>query len=284
MGEARLHSVRVQLSLLLPTLTSVLSCGFAVLLAARFGRRRRTYYAAWAMGLACFGVSSAAEALGSGMGWSVGLYRAWYWSGAICVAAFLGAGSLYLHAGRVVHWLTVGLVVLGCVPAVAGGYFIEALVGCAVAARLAVVQWRRPHTFAGAALALLIAAAALAAVRVSTVSLDPALLPAQGDIATGRAFPESVRILTPMFNIPGALILLVGAAISAVRWREAPARLASNALIALGAFVPSLASSLTRLGDSQEFYLGQLIGVLCLLGGFVVSDLTSGQPRLRPSV
>src|SRR5207247_1441046 len=155
--------------------------------------------------------------------------------------------SLYLHAGRVVHWLTVGLVVLGCAPALAGGYFIEALVGCAVAALLAVVQWRWPHTFAGATLALLIAAAALAAVRVSTVALDTALLPAQGDIATGRAFPESVRILTPMFNIPGALILLVGAAVSAVRWREAPARLASNALIALGAFVPSLASRPPRL-------------------------------------
>ena len=68
----------------------------------------------WAVGLAFFGLSSAAEAWGSASGWTVGLYRWWYLSGAICVAAYLGAGSLYLNSSRLVHWLTVAFVASGC--------------------------------------------------------------------------------------------------------------------------------------------------------------------------
>jgi hypothetical protein len=88
-----------------------------------------------------------------------------------------------------------------------------------------------------------------------------------------------------MFNIPGALLLLLGALASACQlWQRQGAanRVAANALIALGAFIPSLASSLTRFGESSEFYVGQLIGVLCLLAGFLLSEATS-RPMLRPS-
>ena len=268
----------------LPTLTSVLSFAFAIVLVMRCAGRRRPYYAVWAVGLAFFGLSSAAEAWGSANGWTVGLYRWWYLSGAICVAAYLGAGSLYLNSSRLVHWLGVAFVASGCLPALASGHLMEAIMGLAAAVLLAAIQVRDTKSFASAALGLLVLGTVLAGVRVLTAEVNTALLPLPHEIATGQAFPEGVRLLTPLFNIPGALLLLSGAGVSAVRWREAPARLASNALIALGAFVPSLASSLMRFGDSEQFYLGQLVGVLCLLGGFVVSDLTSAQPRLRPSV
>ena len=268
----------------LPTLTSVLSFAFAMVLVMRCAGRRRPYYAVWAVGLAFFGLSSAAEAWGSASGWTVGLYRWWYLSGAICVAAYLGAGSLYLNSSRLVHWLAVAFVASGCLPALASGYLMEAIMGLAAAVLLAATRVRDTKSFASAALGLLVLGTILAGVRVLTAEVNTALLPQPHEIASGQAFPEGVRLLTPMFNIPGALLLLTGAGVSAVRWREAPARVASNALIALGAFVPSLASSLMRFGDSEQFYLGQLVGVLCLLGGFVVSDLTSAQPRLRPSV
>jgi hypothetical protein len=268
----------------LPTLTSVLSFAFAIVMVLRYAGRRRPYYAVWAVGLAFFGLGSAAEAWGSASGWTVGLYRWWYLSGAICVAAYLGAGSLYLNSSRVVHWLTVGFVASGCLPALASGYLMETFLGLTAAALLAALQVRAANWFASAALGLLVLGTVLAGVRVLAAEVTTALLPQPHEIATGQAFPEGVRLLTPMFNIPGALLLLTGAAVSAVRWREAPARVASNALIALGAFVPSLASSLMRFGDSEQFYVGQLVGVLCLLGGFAVSDLTSAQPRLRPSV
>ncbi len=271
------------LSLLLPTVTSVLSFAFAALLAARFATRARPYYAAWAIGVGCFGAASASEAIGGAVGWQPALYRWWYLCGAICVAAYLGAGSLYLHSGRTLHWLLVVAVVLGCIPAWAGGYRVEALLGALAATALAVIQLRAPAAFNRAALAALVLGTLLVAARVLTAPLDAALLPASEQIATGQAFAEDVRILTPMFNLPGALLLLFGALLSAVKWRAAPARVASSALIALGAFVPSLVSSLTRFGDSDSFYVGQFVGVLCLLAGFMLS-VTSGQPRLRPSV
>jgi hypothetical protein len=273
----------VPLSLLLPSLTSLLSFAFAALLVARFATRGRTYYAAWAIGVACFGVASAAEAVGGAVGWQPALYRWWYLCGAICVAAYLGAGSLYLHAGRTLHRLLVVAVVLGCVPAWAGGYRVEALVGAFAATALAVIQLRTPEAFNRAALAALALGTLLAAARVLTTPLESTMLPAREQIATGQAFAEDIRILTPMFNIPGALLLLLGAFLSATKWRDDPTRLASSALIAMGAFVPSLASSLTRFGQSDAFYVGQFVGVLCLLAGFALS-VTSGQPRLRPSV
>jgi hypothetical protein len=67
---------------------------------------------------------------------------------------------------------------------------------------------------------------------------------------------------------------VLGAGVSAwhfSRTRTAPARVASNLLIALGAFVPSLASGLTRFGVTSLFFAGELIGMVCILAGFLLS-------------
>ena len=42
-------------------------------------------------------LAAGAEATGGALGWNPGLYRLWYATGAIGVAAYLGAGTLFLH-------------------------------------------------------------------------------------------------------------------------------------------------------------------------------------------
>ena len=50
----------------------------------------------------------------------------------------------------------------------------------------------------------------------------------------------------------------------------------SNVLIAVGAFVPSLASGLTRFGVTSVFFLGELAGMALIVAGFILSA-----PRAR---
>src|SRR5207237_860576 len=49
-------------------------------------------------------------------------------------------------------------------------------------------------------------------------------------------------------------------------------RVPATMLIALGGFVPSITSGLERYGVTWSFYLGQLLGVLLILAGFLVSE------------
>ena len=67
------------------------------------------------------------------------------------------------------------------------------------------------------------------------------------------------------------------------RTRAHPDRVLSNMLIALGAFVPSLASGLSRFGITSVFFWGELLGLLCILAGFVLSTSRSRSPTRNPA-
>ena len=56
-------------------------------------------------------------------------------------------------------------------------------------------------------------------------------------------------------------------------------RVPATVLIALGGFVPSLTSGLDRFGVTWSFYLGQLLGVLLIFAGFLVSEEVFGSLR-----
>lgn len=270
----------------LPVLCSALSFTFALVLTARFFSRRRLYYAVWALGLVWYGISTTAEWTGAAFGWSAGLYRWWYVTGALGVAAYLGAGSVYLHRSRTFGWLVVGGLAVGSLPALLAGYLVVGLLGLASAAVLAVVLVRWQAHFASSVLGLLVLGSVLAAARVLLAPVDELLLPTADQIATGQAFAADIRTLTPLFNIAGATALLAGAVASLVhywRTRAAAGPVISNGLIVLGALVPSLTSGLTRFGWSGAFYLGELVGVACILAGFMLSGAPSAPPRPHPS-
>jgi hypothetical protein len=275
-------------NVLLPAITSLLGFVFAGVLLLRFARRRQPYYLVWTLGLLWYALADGSEALGGALGWTSGLYRLWYASGAIGVAAYLGAGTLFLHRHPSFGSLTVLFIVGGAPPVLATGHVEIGLVVLGVAMLLTIVLTWCPKWFAHAVFATLLIASAVAAAIVFTAPVDLSLLPASPDqVVSGQAFGPETRALTPPFNIAGALVLVLGAALSAwhfSRTRTAPARVMSNVLIAIGAFVPSLASGLTRFGVTSLFFAGELIGLVCILAGFLLSGSPSSSATgINPS-
>ena len=277
------------MQVLLPLLASLLCFVFAGLLFGEWWQRRRPYQLVWGVGLLCYAIAAAADAAGQIAGWSVPLYRAWYFFGAIASAAWLGLGEVYLMQTAAFGELVALGVFAGALPALfrGGGLLGEhqdaqaqaaiaiGIAGIAVAGVLALVSWERSHRLGLATLLFLAVGTAYAAIRVLSAPVDAAQMldPATG-IPHGNALPETVRLLTPLFNIGGALALVWGAIYSGwVYWRRGahPRRLVSNGLIALGAFAPSLTSSLNRFGITGVFYWGELLGVLLIFAGFLAS-------------
>ncbi len=284
----------------LPLLASLLCLLFSALLFGQWYGRRRPYQLVWAAGLFCYAVAAGADASGQLAGWSEPVYRTWYLFGAVASAAWLGLGEVYLLRTSGFGELVALGVFAGAIPAmVKGGQLLGqhadplaqqaitiGLAGIAAAGVIALVSWERPQWLGHATLALLLAGTAVAAVRVLRAPIDAAAMldPATG-VPQGAAFPETVRLMTPLFNIGGALALLFGAAYSAwAFWRRGGSaeRVLSNGLIALGAFAPSLTSSLDRLGITGPFYWGEVLGVLLIFTGFLASREVFTRHLLRP--
>jgi hypothetical protein len=274
---------------LLPLLAAALCAVFASLLLGQWWSRRRPYQVIWAAGLLFYGLAAGADAVGQLYGWSEATYRVWYLFGAMATAAWLGLGELYLIRTPAFGELVALGVFAGSIPAlIRGGRLLAAhedvlaqpaiaigVAGIAAAGVLALVSWERPEWFGHAGLALLVAGTLYGAARVFSAPVDAAQMldPATG-VPWGNALPDSVRLLTPLFNIGGSLALLFGAGYSAWsywRRRASRRRLISTGLIALGAFAPSLTSTLNRFGITGAFYWGELLGVLLLFSGFLAS-------------
>jgi hypothetical protein len=80
-----------------------------------------------------------------------------------------------------------------------------------------------------------------------------------------------VRLLSPWINLY-AVVFLVGTAImSAVRYRrqQAPGNFVlGNALIALGAILPGIGGSFTRMGYVEVLYVGECLGLILIWWGY----------------
>src|SRR6202162_827792 len=84
------------LNVVLPLGSSVLSFAFAALVLDQWWQRRKAFQLVWAIGLLWYSISAGGEFIGGACGWSEPLYRAWYLIGAFFVAAYRGAGTIYL--------------------------------------------------------------------------------------------------------------------------------------------------------------------------------------------
>jgi len=276
-------------NVLLPLLTCLIGLAFAAIMARRFAHRRQPYYLIWSLGLLWYALADGSEALGGSFGWNPQIYKLWYLTGAIGVAAFLGAGTLYLHRDPPFGSLTVICVLGASVPALATDHLLIGFLGLGCAILLGAVLTFKPERFAEAATLILIAASLAAAYAILRAPVDLALLPTSPDqIVSGQAFDPDIRALTPPFNIAGALVLILGAALSAlqaIRTREVSNRIAANILIAVGAFIPSVASGLTRFGVTSLFFVGELLGLTCIMAGFLLSarPRTPAEKVLDPS-
>jgi hypothetical protein len=223
------------LNVALPFGSSVLSFAFAAMVFDQWWQRRKAFQLVWAIGLLWYGISAGCEFVGAAFGWSEPLYRTWYLIGAFFVAAYLGAGTIYLlsktrfgyFAGFTV--LVGGLLSLlfshanvkgGDVPLYPGsataGTVAFAVAGIGGIAMIAATA-ARPRAAAHIAMGVLVIGSIAVAYMTLTASLTApgwAIDPAT-HVPVGTAFPGYVRVLTGPFNIAGALCLVFGAIYSA---------------------------------------------------------------------
>jgi hypothetical protein len=316
----------------LPLTSSLLSFVFALFLLDQWRERRRSYQLIWTLGMLMYGVSAGTEFLGGAFGWSEPLYRAWYLTGAVWVAGWLGLGTMYLLAKtRFGYGAAVSVVLAGIFtflswrkndyPDSGASPYIYLVIAVVAAAAIAIETYRAKGSWANLAGGLIVIGTlasipmvALAPLAAPGYALDPAT-----GIPSGELFPGYVRLLTPFFNITGGFALVLGAlysayvfmpkkrlirydlrrerglgrflvnlaiapvaigvnlvasipgAIGALFRGELNSRVPSTLLIALGGFFPSLTGSLARFGATEAFFLGELLGVVFLFAGFLVS-------------
>jgi hypothetical protein len=65
-------------------------------------------------------------------------------------------------------------------------------------------------------------------------------------------------------SLPSALPAMLGGKLNS--------RVPATLLIAVGAFIPGVTSSLNRFGVTWSFFLGELVGLVLIFAGFLVSE------------
>ncbi|HEY6058030.1 MAG TPA: hypothetical protein VIV06_08355 [Candidatus Limnocylindrales bacterium] len=319
-------------NVVLPLISSLLSAVFAVFLLDQWRERRRPYQLIWAIGMVWYAASAGTEFLGGAIGWSEPLYRLWYLIGAVWVAGWLGLGTVFL-LGRTrfgyafaVSLLLAGVFTFlteqryhypnsGIAPAVYVG------VAAVLAAAIAVETFRGRSSWPRLAATVVVGGTIVSALMMATVALPAPgwVIDPRTGIPTGELFPGYLRLLTPFFNIAGALALVLGALYSAyifmpkrrvlrydLRARQPLARFAATLpraavaivvnfaaslaaevgdllagrlhsrvpatiLIAIGGLIPAITSGANRFGATSAFFVGELLGVVFLFAGFLVS-------------
>jgi hypothetical protein len=185
-----------------------------------------------------------------------------------------------------------------------GGYTALALsvvTGAAIATATAIRRELQAHV----AMACLVVGTIAVTALVATAKLSGGYLDPTTHVPVASAFPGYLRVSSVPFNAGGGLALVFGALYSAYIYmpkkRVLAARLAvfaitvnfiaslpaatrallqgklnsrvpATLLIAAGAFIPGVTSSLDRFGITWALLLGQLLGVLLIFGGFLVSE------------
>ena len=284
---------------LLPALTAVLALIMAVALLDQWRERRQPFQLVWALGMTFFGIASGCEAVAAAAGWTEGLYRTWYLTGAVLTAGWLGLGTaMLLSRTRFGYAIAVSIFLAGVFTLLtqrrfqyegAGDtpilYFIAAgLLALAIGVETYFQNERWPSFMAVG----VIVASVLALFLTIT---SPLAEPYKVDPATGQPvadlFPGSLRLLTPFLNITGGFALAFGALFSAYvfmpKRRVLPYSLDPNQkgdhflfnlLIALVALPVNFIASLPRaLRDLVRGRLHSRVPATLLIaaGGFVAS-------------
>ncbi|MGH2358115.1 MAG: hypothetical protein ACRDGJ_08895 [Candidatus Limnocylindria bacterium] len=217
-------------NVVLPLLSSLLSFVFAALVGDQWLRRRQPYQLVWTIGLLWYGISAGTEFAGGAFGWTEPLYRAWYLVGAFGVAAWLGLGTVFLlNRTRFGYFVAFSIFAGGLFsilsalarakegdPASVSTVVTVVALSTLAALGLAVVTRFERRWVAPTAAAIIVAASAVVSLLTLTVPVDaPGYYLDASGVPTGAALPSDLRVLTPPFNITGALALVGGAIYSA---------------------------------------------------------------------
>lgn len=223
------------MAVVLSTLDLLVSAVFTVVVAYRWYTRRRMHSLLWAWALFVWTVAVGAETSAARAGaWSPMTYRFYYAFGALMVAAWLGAGSLYLTAGRRLArsyiWTVAGLSLVGTAlvltypinPAALGGTdslgFVEVKVFPFIPVRIFIV--------------------------ISNIL---------GSAAFVGAAVYSVWLFLRRHDVPGLYVAGVG-------------------LIAIGGVIAAGAHSIGVLGGPGLFRVSELAAIILIFVGYLLSS------------
>ena len=177
--------------------------------------------------------------------------------------AVYGVGTLTEAATTVIGWNE---------PTFRAWYISGALLGGAPLAQGTVyllLSRRTAHILT----ALLIAFVTIASIAVVLSPIDYAQV--EGHRLTGRVLEwQWVRAFSPFVNMYAVVFLIGGAILSALRYSANPAtrhRVIANVLIAIGAILPGIGGTATRMGYTEVLYVTELIGLLLTWTGYRLS-------------
>ncbi len=204
---------------------------------------------------------------------TVALYRHWRRSQArylfwwMIGAALFGVGTLTEALTTLLGWHE---------PIFRAWYISGALLGGAPLAQGTVYLLLKRRT----ADRLTVALAAYVTIAAGFVMASPVAAAAVvDDRLSGEVFAWVwVRAFSPLVNLYAFVFLAGGAAWSAWRyWRQADrprSRVLGNALIAVGAILPGIGGTFTRLGHVEVLYVTELIGLTLIWAGYrtIVGD------------
>jgi hypothetical protein len=99
----------------------------------------------------------------------------------------------------------------------------------------------------------------------------------------GRRLPPVVAQVYGLFAIAINLLASLPLAAAALARGQLHSRVPATLLIALGGFIPGITSGLNRFGVTWSFFLGELLGVVLIFAGFIVStEVFSARVRIGP--
>lgn len=210
----------------------IISFIFAMLALKQYIERRRTYQLLWGIALAMWTLAVGAELVATlNGGWSDGMYRLYYATGALLIPAWLGMGTLFLVVQQ--KWLNWVLVALA-------------------------------------------AASLLGVGLIATWQIDPAALKTSPErFLPLRVFPFfPVQLVLIVLNTFGSIAFVGGALWSAYKFaqmRSQSERMWATILIAVGGGVAATAHSLGAFAGIELFRISQLVAVLFIFAGFLLT-------------
>lgn len=155
-------------------------------------------------------------------------------------------------------------------------YIAGALLGGAPLAQGSVYLLARKRT-ADRLTVWLVTYVAIAASFVIATPIDAAAV--ENDRLTGSVMEWGwVRLFSPLVNTYALIFLVGGAVLSAWRYHKRPdrphTRVRGNVLIAIGALLPGIGGSFTRLGYVEVLYVTELVGLTLIWLGYraIVGD------------
>jgi len=151
-------------------------------------------------------------------------------------------------------------------------YVSGALLGAAPLAQ-GTVYLMLSRRVAHALTALLIVYVVMASVAVYLSPIDYTLV--ETHRLSGRVFEwQWVRRFSPFVNLYAVVFLIGGAILSALRYSTDLAtrhRMWANVLIAIGAILPGIGGTATRMGHVEVLYVTELVGLLLTWTGYRMS-------------